>query len=260
MSTASQQGKVVVQGQVVQGQIIQPPAPPPAQQQQQQQYVASAIHAQPVGLQQQQVQQPETVSNGRVVVTQIPGFEYSHANGWRGGICDCCTVACVPSCVMAYFCPCISLGQLSQKVDSLSFWAVVGIYLAITIVSIIISVTTGYNLNALQGLFLFVVCLIVRQRVRSHLSIPGDGCEDCACSFFCTCCTIAQMTRTVFNYQEGDGCDQCGERGEPRWWLDAEVNRLNQGQQQQQQFVTGQVVEHSATAAPVYAPDMSSNV
>lgn len=47
--------------------------------------------------------------------------------------------------------------------------------------------------------FVFVVCLASRTRrhIRQKYRIPGGGCcgdcDDCCTSFWCTCCTIAQM-------------------------------------------------------------------
>ena len=67
------------------------------------------------------------VENVSIPHTGIPGFEYSHVGSWRGGVGDCCSDACMPATVMACCCPCIPLGQLSEKTGLLSYPIIVGI-------------------------------------------------------------------------------------------------------------------------------------
>jgi hypothetical protein len=45
------------------------------------------------------------------------------------------------------------------------------------------------------GLLFITVSLVtmVRSRFRAKFAIPGDGCNDCCCSFWCQCCVIAQV-------------------------------------------------------------------
>lgn len=47
-----------------------------------------------------------------------------------------------------------------------------------------------------------------RQSIREQYSIPEQrcpGCEDFCCSFFCTCCTLAQMARHTGEYETYPG-------------------------------------------------------
>lgn len=50
---------------------------------------------------------------------------------------------------------------------------------------------------------LYALCK-TRENIRARYSIPEQqckGCEDCCCSFFCTCCTVAQMARHTGEYE-----------------------------------------------------------
>jgi Cys-rich protein (TIGR01571 family) len=54
------------------------------------------------------------------------------------------------------------------------------------------------------GLFLLILMIRVRSSIRTKYSIPEEnctGCEDCCCSFWCHCCTLAQMARHVNDYE-----------------------------------------------------------
>ncbi|KAG6619571.1 PLAC8 family protein [Phytophthora cinnamomi] len=42
---------------------------------------------------------------------------------WEVGFCECCT-PCVPNCLMTSCCPCVTLAQISARLDMMSFkWA-----------------------------------------------------------------------------------------------------------------------------------------
>ena len=65
----------------------------------------------------------------------------------------------------------------------------------------------------------FKVTLIckTRRHIRETYSIPEQqchGCEDCCCSYWCSCCTIAQMARHTGDYETYRG-DCCSETGMP---------------------------------------------
>jgi Cys-rich protein (TIGR01571 family) len=44
-----------------------------------------------------------------------------------------------------------------------------------------------------------VSCTIgdLRSKFRAKFGIPGSGCTDCLCGWWCTCCTLAQMDRHI---------------------------------------------------------------
>lgn len=52
------------------------------------------------------------------------------------------------------------------------------------------------------GYFLYVLIIMIRTRaaVRRQSGIPSSSpCEDCCCSYWCSCCTVAQMARHTSN-------------------------------------------------------------
>ena len=62
--------------------------------------------------------------------------------------------------------------------------------------------------KAIEFVFTYYMIVTVwhtRAAVREHYSIPERqacrGCEDCCCSVFCSCCTIAQMMRHTTDYE-----------------------------------------------------------
>jgi hypothetical protein len=75
------------------------------------------------------------------------------------------------------------------------------------------------GLRAIVGLCCFLYVLIARIRtrgfIRNKYAIPEQccsGCEDCCVSFWCDCCTTAQMLRHTADYRT-DNADCCSETG-----------------------------------------------
>lgn len=53
--------------------------------------------------------------------------------------------------------------------------------------------------------FLYMLVMVIRTRslIRKKYAIPEDhctGCEDCCCSWFCSCCAVSQMARHTADY------------------------------------------------------------
>jgi Cys-rich protein (TIGR01571 family) len=65
-------------------------------------------------------------------------------------------------------------------------------------------------------IFLVLLTKILRGRIREKLRIPGTLREDYRVALLCTSCSIAQMARTVHNYQDGDSVKR-GADSEPAW-------------------------------------------
>ena len=63
-----------------------------------------------------------------------------------------------------------------------------------------------YNtLTVAFGLYTLIVLMRLRAAVRAKYEIPTQRCgemEDCCCSFWCGCCTVAQLSRQTANYDE----------------------------------------------------------
>jgi Cys-rich protein (TIGR01571 family) len=68
------------------------------------------------------------------------------------------------------------------------------------------------------AMYLIVATMKTREFIRNKYSIPEQncaGCEDCCCSFWCSCCTIAQMARHTADYDTYRAA-ACTETGLPR--------------------------------------------
>lgn len=83
---------------------------------------------------------------------------------------------------MTFWCPCVSMCLLADKAG-----------------------LTGFQHKYLSFLdcfgttmfFTWISACLTRERVRDKYNIPGDGCEDCLCTFCCLQCTICQMHNQV---------------------------------------------------------------
>ncbi|KAE8988906.1 hypothetical protein PR002_g21613 [Phytophthora rubi] len=109
---------------------------------------------------------------------------------WEVGFCDCCT-HCVPNCLMVTCCPCITLAQISARLDMLAFkWALLLSILMLIIPSV--------------GSIVFVIWIwMARIEVRERFKIPGGCCGDCMASICCACCALAQMATHIKSYKPG---------------------------------------------------------
>ena len=47
------------------------------------------------------------------------------------------------------------------------------------------------------GIFSFISAMLLRQKVRERYGIDGSNGSDCITAFFCTTCSICQMTKQV---------------------------------------------------------------
>jgi len=57
-------------------------------------------------------------------------------------------------------------------------------------------------------LYCLFALMKVREAVRYKYSIPErhcEGCEDFCCSVWCSCCTVAQLSRQVNDYEKNEG-------------------------------------------------------
>jgi Cys-rich protein (TIGR01571 family) len=65
------------------------------------------------------------------------------------------------------------------------------------------------------GLYLLIVRIRTRAYIRNKYAIPEmycSGCDDCCMSFWCGCCTTAQMLRHTADYG-ANNADCCSETG-----------------------------------------------
>jgi Cys-rich protein (TIGR01571 family) len=67
------------------------------------------------------------------------------------------------------------------------------------------------------SIFFLVITCNTRRHIREKYQIPEQqchGCEDCCCTYWCTCCTISQMARHTGDYAN-HGSRWCSETGLP---------------------------------------------
>jgi len=81
------------------------------------------------------------------------------------------------------------------------------------------------------GIYILVLTCRTRQVIRRKYNIPagccGEGCEDCCCAFWCSCCTVQQMARHTNDYHTYDveccSNDCCNKRGQQEHLPEIEV-------------------------------------
>lgn len=183
------------------------------------------------------VELPQSLRNPRLVAP---------TGRWKDGLFDCFSLgACHPSLCCAFFCSKISMAQImtrmsltwlgepGQKVATQNTFKVVVLLFAsymmystsLEIASLDYTPTTvPIDILVLKvvGSVLFGVWSLyslckTRHSVRMQYQIPEErcvGCEDLCCSFFCTCCTLAQMARHTGEYETYPGVC-CSTTGHP---------------------------------------------
>jgi Cys-rich protein (TIGR01571 family) len=83
--------------------------------------------------------------------------------------------------------------------------------------SAVVVLAIRYTLALAFSLYLLVATCRTRASIRERYAIPEQscqGCEDCCCSYWCNCCTIAQMMRHTADYDTYDA-QCCTETGLP---------------------------------------------
>mmetsp|Transcript_17379 Transcript_17379/g.42223 ORF Transcript_17379/g.42223 Transcript_17379/m.42223 type:complete len:249 (-) Transcript_17379:1579-2325(-) len=180
------------------------------------------------------------VEEGELFRTPLPSSAASSprlvapVGKWKDGLFDCFSLGvCHPSLCCAFFCSKISMAQImtrmsltwlgepaGQKIATQNtFKVVVLLFVSYMIYSTSLEIASlDYNPSTVPieilvlkivGSVLFGVWSLyslckMRQSVRMQYQIPEErcvGCEDLCCSFFCTCCTLAQMARHTGEYE-----------------------------------------------------------
>jgi Cys-rich protein (TIGR01571 family) len=149
---------------------------------------------------------------------------------WDAALCGCTTHA-VPNCLMVTFCPCVTLGQISQRLGIISYAATVSTFAVIVLVQWVTSLdiairlfyiwqptdrstsyewSTSHTLLILilvcadAAMFLFVWHL--RAQIRERFQLPGSGLGVCLAALCCPCCSVAQLATHVKSYKPNN-CD-----------------------------------------------------
>lgn len=124
--------------------------------------------------------------------------------------CDCTGRTCC-----SFATPCFPLAQILEKLVANgvavpfgynSFLAIYAFFVAITL-----TLSTVYNLPlfGMANAFQFVVLMLGRAAVRERYGIgdPGLSVEDCCAAWFCTPCSIIQLSHQLWRKPENLGCD-----------------------------------------------------
>ncbi|GAB5037672.1 plac8 family protein [Nannochloropsis oceanica] len=127
---------------------------------------------------------------------------------WKDGFCDW-HKDCLHSCLLGSLLNCVLLGQVAQRMKfCMRFKEVTLVSLGLWTLSCVLYVALPKNVgpgglaNVAYSLFFLLVLCQLRGMVRSRDAIPGDRFWDCCASLWCSCCTLTQMARHVFHYQD----------------------------------------------------------
>lgn len=72
------------------------------------------------------------------------------------------------------------------------------------------AVTMFYVTNLLFVIYLVVATMLLRNNLRKKYAIPGNGCEDCCCAWWCMSCVICQTHRHTADFRVYPAsCCQC---------------------------------------------------
>lgn len=181
---------------------------------------------------------PGGVTEGQTFLAALPenytGERLNIPTGhWKDGLFDCCQYGvCSASLWCAICCPQLLMGQIMQRMmltwlgepgpiisTKNSFKVVLTIVVAYFVYSLALEFAAmPYSFETLPayipilktvGSVLFSVWALyalcrTRENIRARYSIPEQscyGCEDLCCSFWCTCCTVAQVARHTGEYE-----------------------------------------------------------
>ncbi|OWZ21757.1 PLAC8 motif-containing proteins Hypothetical protein [Phytophthora megakarya] len=130
---------------------------------------------------------------------------------WAAGLFDCFDNL-MPNCFMVTFCPCVALAQLSTRLGVASYKVMLSLLLFVTAVEL-----TTFTLiwaTAANGTFVIITLIVqmllfvyiwqLRSKMRMRFQLPGNAATDCLSSWFCSCCTVAQLRTHVRCYQPGN--------------------------------------------------------
>ena len=187
-------------------------------------------------------QPPGGIQEGKTFLTPVPNatdvYRIRAPTGrWKDGVCDCCVHGFFhPHVWCTFFCSKIMMAQVMTRMHLTwlgepgplaatqnTFRVVVILLISYIVYSSTLElasldyqqqeVPTYMVVMKLVGSMLWVIWTTyslcrTRQSIREQYSIPEQrchGCEDLCCSFFCTCCSLAQMARHTGEYETYPG-------------------------------------------------------
>lgn len=110
---------------------------------------------------------------------------------------------------MAFLCPCISVGQICERLGLVPYMHVVAAF-AVAYVASFLAWVTGWLLFQFIAMLVCIMLALgvtrLRFTMRRLFAIPGEVWADLVLAFVCGPCTIAQMATHVSAYSPGS-CD-----------------------------------------------------
>ncbi|KAI1160178.1 PLAC8 family-domain-containing protein [Nemania serpens] len=103
---------------------------------------------------------------------------------WQTGICSCGPCS---SCLLAWFLPCLLLGQTSERIRDPSMQSA-------DMLNSDCLLHGGINCFTGCG---WIYAMIKRGEIRERYGIKGSGCDDCCVSYWCSCCALIQQDNEV---------------------------------------------------------------
>ncbi|KAI1184793.1 PLAC8 family-domain-containing protein [Nemania serpens] len=103
---------------------------------------------------------------------------------WQTGICSCGPCS---SCLLAWFLPCLLLGQTSERIRDPSMQSA-------DMLNSDCLLHGGINCFTGCG---WIYAMIKRGEIRERYGIKASGCDDCCVSFWCSCCALIQQDNEV---------------------------------------------------------------
>ncbi|KAI1116882.1 PLAC8 family-domain-containing protein [Nemania sp. NC0429] len=120
---------------------------------------------------------------------------------WQTGICSCGPCS---SCLLAWFLPCVLLGQTSERIRDPSMQSA-------DMLNSDCLVHGGINCFTGCG---WIYAMLKRGEIRERYGIKGSGCNDCCVSYWCPCCALIQQDNEVKTRQQAQP-DRQGYMAEP---------------------------------------------
>ncbi|OQS07817.1 hypothetical protein THRCLA_20053 [Thraustotheca clavata] len=96
----------------------------------------------------------------------------------------------VPNCLMSFFCPWVSFAQILARVGVAQYFPTV-------------LVLAMCYFTWVGAILAFIFMFYFRYKLRRQLNINGAIYQDCLISFFCCCCSLAQMASHTHSYSKG---------------------------------------------------------
>ncbi|TMW62062.1 hypothetical protein Poli38472_009555 [Pythium oligandrum] len=145
---------------------------------------------------------------------------------WEVGLCGCSTHI-VPNCLMVWCLPCVPMAQISARLGLYRFAYVLVLSLlvyvafaamgAISLIVVAVDAQDGILkkkeaepvdtvlrvITLVTGVIYFIFLFHLRGQVRERYEIPGSCIKDFCVTWWCSCCSVAQMATHVKSYKPG---------------------------------------------------------